>query len=362
MLMQAHILATKNSGTGTAFGNSSHEQHLNPMRAIVISQPGGPGQLTLAELPNPQPGPGQVLIRVLAAGLNHADLLQRAGHYPPPLGASPLPGLEVSGSIAAVGPDDEDGWKVGDHVCALLPGGGYAEYALASGGSCLPTPENLPISDAAALPEAVFTVWANLFATVPGQTAAAHVQQGERLLVQGGGSGIGTMAIQIAAARGIHVAATAGSEARCARCRELGAELAVDHHGDWAGSIRDWAAPTGVDAILDMIAGPYFAHHLELLGEGGRLAHIATAKGNEVTLDLHRMMQKRLVVTGSTLRRRRPEQKRALRDEIARELWPLFSQGLLQPVISARFPLAEAEEAHRAMERGGHFGKLLLLV
>ena len=331
------------------------------MRAISIASPGEPEQLVLVDLPEPTPGPGEVLIRVRAAGLNRADLLQRQGHYPPPPGASALPGMEVAGEIAAVGGGDLDGWKVGDPVCALLPGGGYAEYAVASGGCCLPVPGCIPLADAAALPEAVFTVWANLFASAPGQATAARVHAGERLLIQGGASGIGSMAIQIAHARGIRVAATAGSETRSVRCRELGAELAVDYHEDWAEAVCAWAAPAGLDAVLDMVAGPYFAQHLALLGEEGRLAHIATAQGAEVQLDIRQMMRRRLVITGSTLRSRSPEQKRALRDQIAGEVWPFFAEQRLHPVVDARFPLAEAAAAHQAMERGGHFGKLLLL-
>ncbi len=331
------------------------------MRAITFDQPGGPEQLTITELPTPQPGPGEILIRVHAAGLNRADLLQRKGHYPPPPGASPLLGLEVSGEIAGLCPGAVDSWQVGDRVCALLPGGGYAEYAVADAGSCLPVAPGLDLVDAAALPEAVFTVWANLFATAPGQATAARVQAGERLLVQGGTSGIGSVALQIATARGIHCAATAGSADKCARCLEFGAEFATDYRGAWAAAIRSWA-PDGMDCILDMVAGPYFAEHLALLAPGGRLAHIATAQGSEVSLDLRTVMQKRLVITGSTLRSRSPMQKRALRDEIAREVWPLLTTGQLRPIVHASFPLEEAAAAHRAMEDGGHTGKLLLLM
>ncbi len=330
------------------------------MRAISILQPGGPEQLTLADLPTPAPKAGEVLIQVAAAGLNRADLLQRQGHYPPPPGASPLPGLEVSGVIAALGPGAEREWKTGDRVCALLPGGGYAEYALADAGACLPVPSGVDLIDAAALPEAVFTVWANLFSSAPGQETAARMAAGERLLVQGGTSGVGSMALQIASARGLRVATTAGSAEKCQAARTLGAELAVDYHGDWFAAVQQWAAPGGVDGILDMVAGPYFTRHIDLLGTRGRLAHIATSQGGEVSLDLRKVMQKRLVITGSTLRSRPSAAKRALRDEIARELWPLVTGGRIHPVVHARFPLAEAAEAHRAMEAGSHIGKLLL--
>ncbi len=328
------------------------------MQAITIASPGGPEQLQLTELPTPQPGKGEVLIRVAGAGLNRADLLQRQGHYPPPAGASPLPGLEVSGTVESVGQGTQ--WKPGDRICALLAGGGYAEYALAPAGSCLPVPADLPLADAAALPEAVFTVWANLFSEAPGQSTAARVTAGERLLVQGGTSGIGSIALQLARARGIHAAATAGSAARCRQCLEFGAEYAANYNENWAEQLRTWA-PDGFDSILDMIAGPYFEQHLALLRMGGRLTHIATSQGAEVTLDLRKVMQKRLVLTGSTLRSRSAAEKQALRDEIAREAWPLLATGALRPVIHARYPLADAAAAHRDMERGGHTGKILLL-
>lgn len=345
------------------------------MRAISVSAPGGPDRLHLTELPEPQPGPGEVLIRVRAAGVNRADLLQREGRYPPPPGASPLLGLEVAGEIAAVGPADQDGWQLGDPVCALVPGGGYAEYAVASGGSCLRVPEGVPLTDAAALPEAVFTVWANLFSSAAGQQAPASLARDELLLVQGGASGIGTMAIQMAAARGALVAATAGDDERCVRCRSLGAMFAVSYRGDWSAALREWcigfsgekiAGPArqrrGIDVILDMVAGAYFPHHLSLLAPGGRLAHISTQKGAEVSLDLRTVMHKRLVITGSTLRGRTAHQKRALREEIAREVWPLFGDSRLRPVVDTRLGIADAAEAHRRMEQGGHFGKFLLLL
>jgi NADPH2:quinone reductase len=330
------------------------------MHAISILQPGGPEQLSLVDLPTPTLKPGEVLIQVAAAGLNRADLLQRQGHYPPPPGASPLPGLEVSGVITALGSGAEHDWTVGDQICALLPGGGYAEYAVADAGACLPVPPSLDLIDAAALPEAVFTVWANLFSSASGQETAARMVAGERLLVQGGTSGVGSMALQIASARGLRIATTAGSEDKCRAARALGAELAVDYHSDWAAAVQQWAAPDGIDGILDMVAGPYFAQHVDLLGTRGRLAQIATSHGSEVAVDLRKVMQKRLVLTGSTLRSRPAAAKRALRDELARELWPLVTGRRIHPVVHARFPLAEAAEAHRALEAGGHIGKLLL--
>lgn len=331
------------------------------MRAIAIEKPGGPEELALVDLPIPEPGPGQVLIRVAAAGLNRADLLQRKGHYPPPPGASPLPGMEVSGTIAAVGPDQRDDYQAGDRVCALLSGGGYAEYAVADAGSCLPVPDAVSLADAAGLPEAIFTVWANLFTQAAGQQTSARVVAGERLLVQGGTSGIGSMALQMAKVRGVRAAATAGSVEKCAACLQLGAEFAASYRENWREQIQGWA-PEGVDCILDMVAGPYFAQHLGLLARGGRLTHIATSQGSEVSLDLRVVMQKRLTITGSTLRSRSAEEKRALRDEIAREVWPLVASSQIYPVIHERFELAQAGQAHAAMERGGHSGKILLLV
>jgi NADPH2:quinone reductase len=339
------------------------------MRAIDVTQPGGPEQLALKDMPTPQPGPDEVLIRVRAVGINRADLLQRQGHYPPPAGASQILGLEVSGEIESLGPVSSSSssassnnhvWKVGDRVCALLAGGGYAEYAVAPAGSCLKVPDTLSLVDAAALPEAVFTVWANLFSQAPGQATAARVNAGERLLVQGGTSGIGSMALQIAHARGIRAAATAGSADKCAKCLEFGAEYAVDYHGNWAEELQAWA-PEGFDGILDMVAGPYFEQHLKLLAQNGRLTHIATAQGSTVSLDLRTVMLKRLVITGSHLRSRSNDQKRALRDEIESQVWPLVADGRVRPIVHQRYPLAEAQEAHRSMEQGGHIGKLLLL-
>lgn len=326
------------------------------MRAISIKQFGGPDQLTLTELPLPTPGERELLIRVHCAGLNRADLMQREGHYPPPAGASPLPGMEVSGEVVGLGSSmEETRWRIGDRVCALLTGGGYSEYVTASEECCLPVPECIAIEDAAALPEAVFTVWANLF------RFPVSVRAGETLLVQGGTSGIGSTALQLARAKGIRAAATAGSAYKCSRCLELGAEFAVDYHADWTSALRDWS-PAGFDVILDMIGGPYFAEHLSLLAPRGRLTHIAFSKGFQVGLDLRPLMLKQLVVTGSTLRGRPVAEKGELRSEIEREIWPLLLSGQLRPIIGARFPLEQASEAHRLMESGTHVGKILLSV
>jgi NADPH:quinone reductase len=332
------------------------------MRSIGMKVHGGPEVLTVETVAVPMPGADEVLIRVEAAGVNRADLHQREGNYPPPPGASPILGLEVSGEIAKLGPSSSGratGWHVGDPVCALISGGGYAEYCVAPVGQCLPIPKGLSTIEAAALPEATLTVWANLF-------DPRRLFAGDRFLVQGGSSGIGTMAIQIAGAFGARVAATAGNEEKCKFCLELGAERAVNYRnhaaegGDWASQIAEWSEPHGVDAILDMIGGDYFAKHLKLLAMDGRLVHIAFAHGSTVTLDLRTVMSKRLIITGSTLRSRSVGQKSALRSEVERQLWPLFEMKRLRPVVFQVFPLDRVVEAHQLVENGQHIGKVLL--
>lgn len=326
------------------------------MRIIDVPQFGGPEALAVAEVPVPKPGAGELLIKVAAAGVNRADLLQRQGHYPPPPGASPILGMEVSGHIAEIGGGANSGWKLGDAVCALVTGGGYAEYCVASAGCCLPMPKNMSVEEAAALPEAVFTVWANL-------VAQPYLHAGERFLVHGGTSGIGTTAIQMARAFGAHVITTAGSEEKCAFCLTLGAERAFNYRvEDWLAGALEWAGGSGVDVILDMVGGDYFPKHLKLLAPKGRLIHIATTGGSQVTTDLRTIMQKRLVVTGSTLRPRTVAEKTTLRDEIERQVWPLIENGKLRPVIDRVYPLEEAAEAHRRMESSAHIGKLVLRV
>jgi NADPH2:quinone reductase len=323
------------------------------MRAIEVDQPGGAEALRVAETAVPEPRPGEVLIRVAAAGLNRADVLQRIGHYPPPPGASSLIGLEVSGHIAALGPGVSE-WRVGDAVCALLAGGGYAEYCVAPAGQCLAVPGNIPIMDAAALPEAVFTVWANLF-------EPPCLRQGEMFLVQGGSSGIGSMAIQMGRLFGARVAATAGTAAKAEFCAGIGCERVFHYKDeDWAAAARAWSGGQGVDVILDMVGGDYFPKHLQILAPGGRLVHIAYSHGRQVTADLALIMGKRLVVTGSTLRSRPVIEKTALRDSIRRRVWPQFALGRLHPVIDRVFPLERVAEAHRRMESGSHTGKILL--
>ena len=310
--------------------------------------------LTLAEAPAPKPRAAEVLIKVAAAGINRADLMQRRGHYPPPPGASPILGMEVSGTIAELGPEVDARWKVGDTVCALIPGGGYAEYSVAAAGCCLPVPKAVPVVEAAGLPEAVFTVWANLF-------SQPYLGPGELFLVQGGSSGIGTMAIQMARAFDAHVATTAGSAEKCNFCISLGAERAFNYRDeDWVAGALEWSQKHGVDVVLDMVGGDYFPKHLKILAPRGRLIHIATTRGSEVTADLRLIMSKRLVVTGSTLRPRTIEEKTALRDQIEHHVWPLLDQGKIRPIIDRVFPLEQVAEAHKRMESSEHIGKLLL--
>lgn len=332
------------------------------MRFIEVTKPGGPETLAVAEGPVPQPGSGEVLIRVKGAGINHADLLQRQGHYPPPPGASQILGMEVSGHIAALGPNQTGRWHEGDAVCALLAGGGYAEYCVAPVGQCLPIPRGVSVLEAAALPETVVTVWTNLF-------DPPRLEVNELLLVQGGSSGIGSMAIQIARCFGARVAATAGSEEKCRYVLDLGAEKAVNYRTqDWAGELAQWAKPqstgrpAGIDVILDMVGGDYFSKHLELLAPRGRLIHIAFLKGSTVMVDLRAVMSKRLLITGSTLRGRTIEEKSRLVYAVEQKLWPLFETGRLRPTVSKVFPFWEAVEAHGMMESGRHMGKLLLEV
>lgn len=333
------------------------------MRYVAIGEFGGAEMLRIAEGPQPVPGVGEVLIRVAAAGLNHADIHQRQGNYPPPPGASEILGLEVAGTVVERGPGAEARWSVGSAVCALVPGGGYAEYCVAHAGCCLPIPEGLTMEQAASLPEAAMTVWANLF-------DPRRLFGGDRFLMQGGTSGIGVFAIQAGRAFGAHVAATAGSKEKCAFLRGLGCEAVWNYREeDWAAGAKAWASGggerkgqphRGVDVILDMVAGDYFPKHVELLGRDGRLIHIATGHGSEVTLDLRKVMGKRLTITGSTLRSRPVEEKTRLRDGVEQHLWPLIESGKIRPVVDRVFPLAEAAEAHRLMESSRHVGKIVL--
>ena len=302
----------------------------------------------------PVPAAGEVLIRVAAAGVNRPDVFQRRGRYNPPPGASDIPGLEVSGAIAAIGPE-VSGWRIGDTVCALVTGGGYAEYCVAPAPQCLPVPRGMDVITAGAIPETFFTVWTNVF-------QRGRLQPGESLLVHGGSSGIGTTAIQLAAHTGARVFATAGSAEKCAACERLGAERAINYRdADFVASVRELTGGRGVDVILDMVGGDYFARNVEALAVEGRLVEIATLQGVKAELNIQTVMAKRLTITGSTLRPRPVADKAAIAGELRRHVWPLLESGAVKPIVHATFPLRQAAEAHRMMESSAHIGKLLLV-
>lgn len=323
------------------------------MRAIAIAAPGGPDVLTLTERPVPRPARGDVLIAVEAAGVNRPDVLQRLGKYPPPPGASDLPGLEVAGRVAALG-EGVTGCREGDAVTALLPGGGYAEYALAHAALCLPVPRGLTPVEAAALPECVFTVWTNVF-------DRGRLRAGEVLLVHGGTSGIGTTAIQMAVNAGARVLATAGGPDKAEACRRLGADRAVDHHREeFVAVVLACTGGRGADVVLDMVGGDYTARNLDALAPDGRLVQIAFLRGSRVEIDLARVMRQRLTITGSTLRARAVEEKAAIAEAVRAAVWPGLERGSWRPVVHATFDLAAAADAHRLMESGAHIGKIVL--
>ncbi|MBC7945536.1 MAG: NAD(P)H-quinone oxidoreductase [Burkholderiales bacterium] len=323
------------------------------MRAIAITSFGGPEVLRVAELPLPQPGRGEVLIKVGAAGINRPDVLQRSGRYPPPPGASEIPGLEVAGTIAALGQDVSE-LRVGDAVCALLAGGGYAEFAAAPAAQCLPVPSGLSEAEAASLPETFFTVWSNVF-------DRAKLAEGETLLVHGGSSGIGVTAIQLACAFGHRVFATAGSAEKCAACEALGAARAINYRKeDFVEIVKAEMAGTGVDVILDMVAGDYVARNLRALADDGRIVIISFLGGAKVSLDLTAMLMRRLTLTGSTLRARPVAFKAKVADALRQKVWPLLESGKIRPIVHATFPLERAADAHRLMESGAHIGKIVL--
>lgn len=321
-----------------------------PMMTAVKSVVGQP--LTLHEIEKPSPGPGQVLIRVRAAGVNRPDLVQRAGKYPPPPGAPETLGLEVAGDIEAVGPGVTR-WKGGEKVCALVPGGGYAQYALAHEGSAMPVPEPLSYEEAAGLPETVLTVWNNVF-------EMGKLKPGEALLIHGGASGIGTTAIQIAKAWGATVYATAGTDEKCRLCESLGATRAINYKTeDFETVLRDLG---GVDVILDMVGRPYFDKNLTILRDLGRLCYIAFLQGSKVEGDLLRLMMKRISVMGSTLRIRTDEYKGMLAKGVVENVWPMIKDGKFRPLVSGTFTLAEADAAHAKMDSSDHAGKIILQV
>ncbi|MCB1332295.1 MAG: NAD(P)H-quinone oxidoreductase [Roseivivax sp.] len=322
------------------------------MRAIEISAPGGPEVLKPATRPVPRPRAGEVVIRVAYAGVNRPDALQRAGMYNPPPGASDLPGLEASGTVVAVGPG-ADGLAPGDQVCALLPGGGYAEYVATPAAHCLPVPSGMGLKQAACLPETFFTVWSNVFQR-GGLTA------GERFLVHGGSSGIGTTAIQLAAHFGARVFVTAGSDEKCAACAALGAERAINYKTE--DFVEVLLAEGGANLILDMVGGPYIARNVRALADDGRLVQIAFLQGPKAELNFAQVMTRRLTITGSTLRPQSELAKARIADALRRDVWPLLDAGRIAPVMDSEFPLESAAEAHARMEGSTHIGKIVLSV
>jgi putative PIG3 family NAD(P)H quinone oxidoreductase len=324
------------------------------MRAVIITQPGGPEVLRLEEVPDPVPGPGEVLVAVTAAGLNRADVLQRQGHYPPPPGSPPYPGMECSGRIIELGPE-VTGWQVGDEVCALLGGGAYAEQVAVPQGQLLPIPDGVSLVDAAALPEATCTIQGTVY-------QMAHLAPGETFLVHGGAGGIGTFAIQIANAEGCTVACTAGSPEKLARCRELGADLAISYRDeDFTAAVLEFTGWHGADVILDIMGASYLARNLDALATWGRLVGIATRGGSRAEVDLGLLMLKRATIVAATLRTRTVAEKAEVVAATREHIWPLISAGKVVPVIHAVLPMSEAAEAHRMLDDGSHIGKILLV-
>ncbi|HVF19693.1 MAG TPA: NAD(P)H-quinone oxidoreductase [Mycobacteriales bacterium] len=323
------------------------------MRAITCSAPGGPQVLELADVVDPVPGPHDVLVDVVATAVNRADLLQRQGFYPPPPGASAILGLECAGRVAAVG-TEVGRWKVGDEICALLPGGGYAELALAHADHCLPVPEGTTLAEAAALPEAVCTVWSNL-------VMVARLSAGNSVLIHGGASGIGTTAIQVAKRLGARVLVTAGSPAKVARCMALGADEAIDYRDeDFGQRMAEVTGGRGVDVVLDIIGAKYLSQNLACLAPGGRLVVIGLQGGTKAELDLGALLVKCASVTATALRSRPVNEKSAIVAEVLEHVWPMISAGSVRPVVDRRLPLAEAAEAHRVVAASEHVGKVLL--
>ena len=327
------------------------------MKAIEIRQPGPPEALVIAERPKPSPAAGEVLIKVAAAGVNRPDVMQRLGNYPPPPGITDIPGLEVAGVVEDVGADVRD-WRVGDRVCALVAGGGYAEYCVAPAPQCLPVPKGMDFVHAAAIPETFFTVWANVF-------QRGGLREGESILIHGGASGIGTTAIQLARAFGAQpIFATAGSRDKCARCEELGATRGINYRDeDFVDVVKKMTAGKGVDVVLDMVGGDYVPRNMDAAAVDGRLVSIAFIAGSiKAQINIFAMMQKRLWLTGSTLRSRSIAEKGAIATALNERVWYLLDAGTVAPVSHATFPLRDASDAHRVMEAGSHIGKLVLVV
>lgn len=324
------------------------------MTAIEIAGAGGPDVLQPVSRRVPTPAPGEVLVRVEAAGVNRPDVMQRLGKYPPPPGASDIPGLEVAGTIVSAPSGDR--WRPGDRVCALVAGGGYAEYCTVASGQCLPIPAGLDAISAAALPETFFTVWTNLF-------QRGRLRAGERVLIHGGTSGIGTAAIQLARAHDAIVFATAGSPDKCDACTRLGAAVAIDYtKEDFVEAVRRETSGHGVDVVLDIIGGDYFPRNLESLALNGRLVQIGLQGGARTSLDLTRVLYRRLTITGSTLRARTVEEKTALARDVETHVWPFIAAGRVRPLIDSTFPLASAADAHRRLESSRHVGKIVLTI
>jgi len=325
------------------------------MNAIDPAEPGGPEVLRLVRRPVPRPRAGEVLIRVAAAGVNRPDVLQRLGAYPPPRGAPPIPGLEVAGDIVALG-EGVGGELIGQPVCALVAGGGYAEYCVAPEGQCLTVPEALTMIEAAAMPETLFTVWTNMF-------ERAFAREGEWVLVHGGTSGIGTMTIALAGLFGLKIIVTCGSDDKCRRAVNLGADHAINYRDqDFVAEVKRLTDGAGVNIVLDMVGGDYLPRNLECLAEEGRHVSIAVQRGAKAELFIPAVMQRRLTLTGSTLRPRSAAFKSLVADELADSVWPFVERGQLKPIIHATFPLAQAADAHRLMESGDHVGKIVLVI
>ena len=324
------------------------------MTAIGIATPGGPEALVPQTRPVPTPGPGEVLIRVAAAGVNRPDVLQRQGKYPPPPGASDIPGLEISGTIVAAGSGAD--MLMGQKVCALVAGGGYAQYAVAPAGQCLPVPEGYDMVEAAALPETLFTVWTNLF-------ERAYVVAGDTVLVHGGTSGIGTMAIRLCNLFDVRVVVTCGSDDKCAQARKWGADHAINYRTqDFVEEVKRITDGQGVQAVLDMVGGDYLPRNVACLAEDGRHVSIATLGGAKAEIAIPAIMQRRLTLTGSTLRARSVGFKSLVADELMRTVWPFVVEGRLRPAMDRRFAIADAAQAHARMDAGEHFGKIVLVV
>ena len=325
------------------------------MAVVEIAAPGGPEQLKPAVRPVPEPGAGEVLVRVAASGVNRPDVMQRQGRYPPPPGASDLPGMEIAGEIVALG-QQVVGLAIGDKITSLLPGGGYAEYAVAAAPLCMPVPKGLSMVEAAAIPETFMTVWTNLF-------ERGHVKSGDKVLIHGGTSGIGTAAIQLAAAFGAHVYATAGSADKARACEKLGAIRGIDYKTeDFVAVIREDTKGYGIDVTLDIVGGSYVQRNLDIAAVEGRVVTISMLGGSRAEINLNTILPKRLTLTGSTLRTRTVAQKAAVADAVRQNVWPLFESKRVYPVIFKTFPLSLASEAHRLMESSNHIGKIVLTV